>query len=285
MLAIRIVLALLIMWCPTLFFFGQKYPRTLEKDLASICQRCHIDKPTLKDFLNKNYDTWDDFARHFMPEFVSEVQATVARRYPMLYQDNATALSDLNRCHPSHFTFEQPYDTMPKCRYCGCWFFKGEGFGSLKCCHDGILPTRVKPLQSMPTEYREMLLYDVDHFRRHLRALNTCLSFSSIGVKYGQFEHLGHPSCIRVSGKLYHRMLHAEADGPLRYYVHDPMFEGRSDVVHPTTSLGNDMHMLKAFGMRTMCMWWAFQAHCAFVQHVHATELIDAHNGMSDSCI
>ena len=30
-------------------------------------------------------------------------------------------------------------------------------------------------------------------------------------------------------------MLHAEANGPLRYYVHDPMFEGRSDVVHPTT--------------------------------------------------
>ena len=144
-------------------------------------------------------------------------------------------MSELNRYHPPHFPIEGSYDTMPKCQHCGCWFFKGEGFGSLKCCHDGILPTRVKPLQSMPPEYRAMLLYDVNHFRQHLRALNTCLSFSSIGVKYGQFEHLGHPSCIRVSGKVYHRMLHAEADGPLRYYVHDPMFEGRSDVVHPTT--------------------------------------------------
>ena len=41
------------------------------------------------------------------------------------------------------------------------------------------------------------------------------------------------------------------------------------------------MHTLKIVGHEQMLLWWAYNAHCVF-QHVHETELLGAHNGLSD---
>ena len=214
--------------------FAQKLCRTLKLDLKPIVRECGITKESFKNFLDMDWETWAEVRQRWPERFVLEVQHFVRKHSRALHRDYANFTRNLDDSSPTQFAIEGSYDTLPKCQFCGTWFFKAEKFGSLKCCHDGALATRVQPLQPLPPEYRAMLLYDIQ-FRQRLRALNSCLSFSSIGVKYGEFEQRPRPSSIRVSGKIYSRILHAQAEGPLRYYVHDPVFEGRSSVIEPST--------------------------------------------------
>ena len=52
----------------------------------------------------------------------------------------------------------------------------------------------------------------------------TTKSVSPHGINYGKEEDLPTPSFIKISGHIYSRLLNAEDDGTLRYYVHDATY-------------------------------------------------------------
>jgi len=61
-------------------------------------------------------------------------------------------------------------------------------------------------------------------FRFQCRQYNNEVSFASYGINYGEEANLPTPSFIKISGHIYSRLLNAEDDGTLRYYVHDATY-------------------------------------------------------------
>jgi len=61
-------------------------------------------------------------------------------------------------------------------------------------------------------------------FRFHCRQYNNEVSFASYGINYGKEVDLPKPSFVKISGHIYSRLLNAEDDGALKYYVHDASY-------------------------------------------------------------
>lgn len=134
----------------------------------------------------------------------------------------------LLREHPVTFPLTADYDDLPKCTHCGTWFFPSETLGTKErgwCCKNGTMLARITPPAPLPVRFKQMLLSNEGRIRELSRKYNLRFSFSSLGVAYGEFEKQQYPNALRCSGWLYTRILHAEAYGPLRYYVHDPLYD------------------------------------------------------------
>lgn len=100
--------------------------------------------------------------------------------------------------------------------------------------------SRIGTPAPLPNRFKQMLLRNEGHIRELSRKYNLRFSFSSLGVAYGEFEKQQYPNALRCSGWLYTRILHAEAYGPLRYYVHDPLYDHTNGALdaHTTLQLG-----------------------------------------------
>lgn len=191
--------------------------------------RLCINKSTI---LDTNFDEWYDFwlqtgrdmGMLLAAKFVAKEQ------HRKLCGSYIKEFDRVNAEYPICFPIDVPYELLPKCPHCGTWRFANEKRGSLIswCCSDGHC-LRLPMLQPLPDRYRELLLSNAQGMVHGLRHYNSRLSFATIGVKYGSFEEPRIPGCIRVSGLVYQRILHAGADAPLRYYVHDPEFDIRSN--------------------------------------------------------
>ena len=98
------------------------------------------------------------------------------------------------------------------CIYCGALFYKqekkqGSSSTSAFCCADGKIKL---PKCSSIHKYISNFLTSSDkksiEFRRNIRAYNTALSFTSLGVKLDdRFKNNNIPT-FSIQGKLYHRM-------------------------------------------------------------------------------
>ena len=69
-------------------------------------------------------------------------------------------------------------------------------------------------------------------FRQSSRKYNNLFSFTAMGVsgEHG-FVHQASPSCVKIHGRTYHRILPANHQGPVHWYVHDPQL-ARANEAH-----------------------------------------------------
>ena len=95
------------------------------------------------------------------------------------------------------------------------------------CCKGGNLIDVITPWTQPTDDFRQLCLNMsrlATEFRFHCRQFNNEVSFASYGINYGKEEDLPTPSFIKISGHIYSRLLNAEDDGTLRYYVHDATY-------------------------------------------------------------
>ena len=77
------------------------------------------------------------------------------------------------------------------------------------------------PLPMLPSGWTE--IFKDPAFKRNSRKYNNLFCFSAIGVEGREgFVHEGAPSCVKIHGRIYHRVLPCNLRGSLRWYVHDP---------------------------------------------------------------
>ena len=112
------------------------------------------------------------------------------------------------------------------CSYCRARLLQHEE--SSFCCRYGKLA--VEPLPALPSGWIEMFTDPM--FRKNSRKYNNFFCFSAIGVEGREgFVPETDPSCVKIHGRTYHRVLPCNLKGSLRWYVHDPderMTEARS---------------------------------------------------------
>ena len=95
------------------------------------------------------------------------------------------------------------------------------------CCRNGKIV--LQPLQpllaSWPAMFRDRT------FRQSSRKYNL-FSFTAMGVsgEHG-FVHQASPSCMKIHGRTYYRILTANLQGPVQWYVHDPQL-ARANEAH-----------------------------------------------------
>ena len=78
----------------------------------------------------------------------------------------------------------------------------------------------MEPLPPLPSGWIDMLMDPV--FRRNSRKYNNLFCFSAIGVEGREgFVPETAPSCVKIHGRTYHRVLPCNLKGSLRWYVHD----------------------------------------------------------------
>ena len=87
------------------------------------------------------------------------------------------------------------------------------------CCRNGEI--FIPPLPNLPENWLEM--FQTRIFRINARQYNNLFAFTAIGVTGNDgFIHQPVPSCVRIHGRTYHRILPADMKGPIHWYVHDP---------------------------------------------------------------
>ncbi len=103
------------------------------------------------------------------------------------------------------------------CSHCGAPLLGGET--ESLCCGNGRITTT--PLPTLREGWEEM--FRTPAFRTHSRQYNNLLTFTALGVSGDEgFAHQPVPSCVKIHGRTYHRVLPAEMQGPVHWYVHDP---------------------------------------------------------------
>ena len=66
-------------------------------------------------------------------------------------------------------------------------------------------------------------MYSNGTFRAASRKYHNLFSFTALSVAGDQdFMHTQMPSCVKIHGRIYHRVLSANVQNPVRWYVHDP---------------------------------------------------------------
>ena len=187
---------------------------------------------------------WDDVKQRFA---ITDRQ--VLELKSVAYEFKRTTIQEYNRAqrdvnHPSnapiHFAFPEfqtdpngttrptDYDRdITKCSICKTWKFPQEMGRKKWCCKGGNLIDVITPWTQPTDDFRQLCLNTsrlATEFRFHCRQFNNEVSFASYGINYGKEEDLPTPSFIKISGHIYSRLLNAEDDGTLRYYVHDATY-------------------------------------------------------------
>ena len=187
---------------------------------------------------------WDDVKQRFA---ITDRQ--VLELKSVAYEFKRTTTQEYNRAqrdvnHPSnapiHFAFPEfqtdpngttrptDYDRdITKCSICKTWKFPQEMGRKKWCCKGGNLIDVITPWTQPTADFRQLCLNMsrlATEFRFHCRQFNNEVSFASYGINYGKEEDLPTPSFIKISGHIYSRLLNAEDDGALIYYVHDATY-------------------------------------------------------------
>ncbi len=103
------------------------------------------------------------------------------------------------------------------CSHCGARLLCGET--ESLCCANGRITTT--PLHTLREGWEEM--FRTPAFRTHSRQYNNLFAFTAMGVSGDEsFVHQPVPSCVKIHGRTYHRVLPAEMQSPVHWYVHDP---------------------------------------------------------------
>ena len=90
----------------------------------------------------------------------------------------------------------------------------------------------MEQLPPLPQGWIEM--FNNRTFRRASRKYNNLFCFTAIGVSREEgFVHMASPSCVKINGRIYHRVLPGNVKGTVRWYIHDPE-ERRLEAVHFT---------------------------------------------------
>ncbi len=122
------------------------------------------------------------------------------------------------------------------CSHCGARLLYEEK--ESWCCNKGKIV--VAPLPPLPEGWEEMFRRPA--FRIHSRKYNNLFAFTAMGVTGDEgFVHQPTPSCVKIHGRTYHRVLPAQMRGPVQWYVHDP--DQRRD---EATTLSLDQQLVTA---------------------------------------
>ena len=116
---------------------------------------------------------------------------------------------------------------VTKCPVCKTWKFPQEMGRKKWCCKGGNLIDVITPWTQPTDDFRQLCLNTSKlaiEFRFHCRQYNNEVSFASYGINYGKEVDLPKPSFVKISGHIYSRLLNAEDDGTLKYYVHDASY-------------------------------------------------------------
>ena len=106
------------------------------------------------------------------------------------------------------------------------------------CCRGGKIA--IAPLPALPEGWEEMFRRPA--FRTHSWQYNNLFTFTAMGVSGDQgVVHQPAPSCVKIHGRTYHRVLPAEMHGPVHWYVHDPQLRREE-----ATSLHLDQQLVDA---------------------------------------